>query len=507
MSSYLQENEIRLSDLLNDKWLPAEVGDIAVNGLCLDHRKLESGELFFAVKGTVNDGRRFIAEAIERGAAAVLKEACSEDETIAWKNNTPIIPFDNLPEKISSIAGRYYSEPSTKMAVVGITGTNGKTTCSYLLAQLFSLLGDRSGVVGTLGFGVAKPNDNSISLTDTGMTTSDAISTQKILSSLDVQGCDFVAMEVSSHSLDQHRVASVNFTTAVFTNLTRDHLDYHGDMHAYGSAKRQLFVSPLLKNAIINIDDDFGRRLVKAVSSKTQLITYSLQNDKADVYLSDVVIHQDGMTALLSSPWGGEELKTQLIGEFNLLNILAVISAACIHGYELSAVLDQLPFLRPVDGRMERVCAESDVQVIVDYAHTPDSLEKALETIKRQATGKLWCVFGCGGDRDKGKRPLMAQIAEKFADSIVVTSDNPRTESMSDIENDIKSGFKTLNAVSFVSDRAQAIGFAIKSAVAGDSILIAGKGHENYQLIGADRLSFSDVNQARLSLRERNKSV
>ncbi len=505
MSSHLQENEIRLSDLLNDKWLPAEVSDIAVNGLCLDHRKLNPGELFFAVKGIVNDGRRFIADAIDSGAAAIIKEACSEEETIAWKNNTPIIPFNNLSEKISLIAGRYYSQPSTKMAVIGVTGTNGKTTCSYLLAQLFSRLGDRSGVIGTLGFGVAKPNENTITLTETGMTTADAVSTQKILSDLNAKDCDLVAMEVSSHSLDQYRVSDVHFTTAVFTNLTRDHLDYHGDMHAYGAAKRQLFVSPFLKNAIINIDDDFGRRLTKAVASKTQLTTYSLCNEKADVFLSGISVSQDGMTALLSSPWGAGELKTQLVGEFNLLNILSVVAAACIHGHELSAVLEQLPLLRPVDGRMERVCVGSDVQVIVDYAHTPDSLEKALQTLRKQSPGKLWCVFGCGGDRDKGKRPLMAEIAEKYSDAVVVTSDNPRTESMNDIENDIKSGFKKIKAVSFVSDRAAAIDYAIANASAGDSILVAGKGHEDYQLIGADRLSFSDVNHARLALRERNK--
>ena len=504
MSSHLQENKIRLSDLLNDKWLPAEVSDIAINGLCLDHRNLIKGELFFAVKGATNDGRRFIADAIDHGAAAILKEASTAEETISWKNNTPIIPFNNLSEKISAIAGRYYSEPSTKMAVIGVTGTNGKTTCSHLLAQLFSRLGDRSGVIGTLGFGIAQPGENTISLTDTGMTTADAISTQHILSELDTQDCDLVTMEVSSHSLDQHRVAAVQFATAIFTNLTRDHLDYHGDMHAYGAAKRELFVSSYLKNAIVNIDDDFGRRLTKAVSSKTRLITYSLRNEKADIYMADIAVDQSKMTASLFTPWGEGKINTQLVGEFNLLNLLSVISAACVHGYELAAVLEQVPYLRPVDGRMERIGVDSDVQVIVDYAHTPDSLEKALQTIRAQTEGNVWCVFGCGGDRDKGKRPLMAAVAEKFANSVIVTSDNPRTESMNDIESDIQKGFSDSSKVLFKSDRAEAIAFAIRQAVKGDSVLIAGKGHEDYQLIGSDRLSFSDVKHARLALRERN---
>lgn len=506
MSSHQQENVIRLSDLLNDKWLPAEVADVSVSGLCLDHRVLKSGELFFAVKGFSQDGRRFIADAIENGAAAILKDASSEEETISWQNNTPIIPFANLREKISTIASRFYAEPSTKMAVIGVTGTNGKTTCSYLLAQLFSHLGDRSGVIGTLGFGVAETDnqDVAINLTDTGMTTADAVATQRILSHLNQEECDSVAMEVSSHSLDQSRVEAVNFSTAIFTNLTRDHLDYHGDMHAYGAAKRKLFISPELKNAVINIDDDFGRRLTKAVSSKTNVIRYSLQNETADVYLKNIQIQQTGMSAELVSPWGSGVLQTQLIGEFNLLNILAVIAATCAQGFELTAVLEKIPTLRAIDGRMERVSVNSDVQVIVDYAHTPDSLEKALQTIKQQASGKVWCLFGCGGDRDKGKRPLMARVAEKYSDVVIVTSDNPRTESMTDIETDIKKGFENLESVTCISDRADAIAYAIGKAASGDSILIAGKGHEDYQIIGVDRLPFSDVNHARLSLRNRN---
>jgi UDP-N-acetylmuramoyl-L-alanyl-D-glutamate--2,6-diaminopimelate ligase len=494
-----------LAGLLRNKWLPSDVGDATVTGLCLDHRQLVRGDLFIALAGTRTDGRRFINEAVSAGAAAVVKEAEGEDERIRWLGAVPVIPHMGLAQDVSGIAGEFFGNPSRQLNVVGVTGTNGKSTCTHLLAQISNLLGSQSAVVGTLGYGfVDAKASGGANLSATGLTTADPVANQRILAELKDGGAETVAMEISSHSLDQHRVAAVQVKAALFTNLTRDHLDYHGTMEAYGLAKRRLFVHPGLGHRVFNVDDPFGRQLAgefkKDTSARTW--TYALTDRSADLFLELVEHLPAGTRATLVSPWGRGQFSTVLLGDFNLSNILGVIAVCCAQGKALDDVLSAIAQLKPVAGRMEQV-SKGGIQVIVDYAHTPDSLEQVLKALRPHTQGKLRCVFGCGGDRDKGKRPLMAQVAEQWADVVIVTSDNPRTEDQSQITADIRAGFKAPQAAIFVEDRRAAIEQAILSAAAGDCVLIAGKGHETYQQVGENRLPFSDIKHARLALQAR----
>lgn len=499
-----------LSELLLGKWLPFDVGDATVTGLCLDHRQLVPGNLFIAVPGSTNDGRRFINEAITAGAAAILKEAEVEDEKIRWIGPVPVIPYTGLAEKVSAIADEFFGRPSRDLRVVGVTGTNGKSTCTHLIAQLTTLLGWPSAVVGTLGYGlVDRTNGDVKDLVATGLTTADPVANQRILSELKGAGAETVAMEVSSHSLDQHRAAGITFDAALFTNLTRDHLDYHGDMMQYGLAKKRLFIQPGLRHRVINVDDEFGRAL--AIEFKRQNTvetwTYSLTEKKADLHLTNVQHLPDGTRARLTTPWGEGEISSSLLGDFNLSNLLGVIAVCCAQGGELKEILKAVPQLKPVAGRMEKVSGSGKLNVIVDYAHAPDSLEQALRALRAHVPGRLICVFGCGGDRDRGKRPLMAAVAEKQSDLVIVTSDNPRTETQDRIAEDIRQGFENPEAVLFIGDRNESIEKAILLAGAGDCVLIAGKGHETYQQVGEYRLPFSDVKQARLALQARRRQT
>lgn len=493
-----------LSELLSEKWLPSDVGDATVTGLCLDHRRLVPGDLFIAVPGHSSDGRRFIQEAITAGATAVLKEAESENERIGWVGPVPVIPYSGLVKQVSQIAGEFFKQPSRGLQVVGVTGTNGKSTCTHLIAQLNALLGHPAAVVGTLGYGLVDSGSGTVrDLVATGLTTADPVANQRILAELKASGADVVAMEVSSHSLDQHRVAGVTFEIALFTNLTRDHLDYHGDMEAYGRAKKTLFLQPGLRHRVINIDDAFGRDLAKEFQRRKTPATwtYSLADDQADLCLHDVQHLPTGVEARVITPWGEGELSTSLLGDFNLSNLLGVIAVCCAQGAKLDEVLKAVPALKPVAGRMEKVSGAAQLNVIVDYAHTPDSLEQALKALRAHVRGRLICVFGCGGDRDRGKRPLMGAIAEKLADCVIVTSDNPRTETQKNIAADIRGGLDHPEAALFIDDRGEAINQAVRLAQSGDCVLIAGKGHETYQQVGENRLPFSDVKQARLALR------
>lgn len=492
-----------LAELLQNKWLPSDVGDAAVSGLCLDHRQLAKGDLFIAIAGTRSDGRHYINEAVNAGAAAVVKTADGDEEKIRWIGAVPVIPYVGLAKAVSGIAGEFFGNPSCDLNVLGVTGTNGKSTCTHLFAQLYSWLGKKPAVVGTLGYGLL--DDAGSRLVATGLTTADPIASQRILAELRNGGADTVAMEVSSHSLDQHRVADISFAAAVFTNLTRDHLDYHGDMAHYGLAKKKLFLQPGLQHRVTNLDDAFGRQLAASFESspRSRTWTYSLADNSADLYLENIEHLPGGVQAEIHTPWGKGELSTPLLGDFNLSNLLAVVAVACAQGNKLTAVLNAVPKLRPVAGRMEQVSEADDLNVVVDYAHTPDSLEQALKALRVHTTGKLYCVFGCGGDRDKGKRPLMAEVAEQLADVVVVTSDNPRTETQSDIAQDIRAGFTKPEDVLYIDDRALAIRQSLAQAQAGDCILIAGKGHETYQQVGENRLPFSDVKQARLALQAR----
>jgi UDP-N-acetylmuramoyl-L-alanyl-D-glutamate--2,6-diaminopimelate ligase len=437
----------------------------------------------------------------------------------------PIIGIDNLSEYVSDIAGVFYAEPSAKMCLTAITGTNGKTTCSRLFAELMETLASKragtSAFIGTLGYGMVRnadykaphdsaedtrvhgaprPSKKQGEVTDTGLTTPDAVAMQRILAELASKGAENIALEVSSHSLVQRRVAGLRINTAVFTNLSRDHLDYHGDLNAYAAAKSRLFAMQGLQHAVINFDDSVGRVILANLDNSIQAYSFSLDNSDADIYCSTIGLSPEGLRASVVTPWGQGQISSPLLGKFNLANLLAVIGAAGAQGYALADILREIPALRAVPGRMELVDASAQPAVVVDYAHTPDALEKALQALRVHCQGDLWVVFGCGGDRDTGKRAEMGEIARRCADKLVVTSDNPRTESPQQIIDHILQG--TGRDVIVESDRRAAIRQAIFAADKNDVVLIAGKGHEDYQILGAQRLPFSDQTEARLALRE-----
>ncbi len=503
-------NTITLAQLLPGVALD-RAGVISAGRLCLDSRKVQAGDIFIALLGTQVDGRQFIARALEQGARAVLVEADKDWQGINWIGQVPVIAVENLSQQISQIAGNYFSHPSEQLQLIGITGTNGKTTCSLLLGQLLAQLQGVSAVVGTIGYGLldsralAPLAQQLGNLHATGLTTPDPIVLQRILRELCDAGAKSAAIEVSSHSLQQKRVAGLQFDTAVFTNLTQDHLDYHGDLVSYGTAKAELLFMPGLKHAIFNMDDAWAKSLAQKTPAGVAAIGFSV-NSEADVYLRDLTLHATGASATCVSPWGEAQIQSPLLGEFNLSNLLAVICAACVQGFALADVVTLLPQLVAAPGRMQPVIvdqAAQQLQVIVDYAHTPDALENTLKALRAHQSARIWTIFGCGGDRDKTKRPLMGRIAEKFSDYLIVTNDNPRSEDPGAIAADIVRGLHNPNACLVMADRAQAIDFAIQQAASGDLVLIAGKGHEDYQIFASQTLPFSDSQQARLALQRR----
>ena len=498
---------LSLQQLVPEKMLPDSLIDALVLGLCLDSRMVKPGYVFIAVPGLVQDGRDYIASALETGAVAVLAEA----DGLTEKVDERVVLIRGLNKQLSEIAGHFFAEPSDQLVLVGVTGTNGKTTCSQLLAQLFSLIDGPAGVMGTLGCGVVVGGKSS--LQDTGMTTPDAITTQAVLADYVDSKVGRAVMEVSSHSLDQFRVQALAFHTAVFTNLSRDHLDYHGDLVKYAGAKMQLFTMPGLMNAVINIDDPVGAEIAMRLPPSVNLCSYSLLNLNACIYAEDVVLSASGLRAYIRTPWGSGVLKSHLLGRFNLQNLLAVVGAGCLQGLSLDAVLNVIPQLQAVPGRMELLSPDvssqsadlqcAGPQVVVDFAHTPAALESVLMTLREHCEGQLWCVFGCGGDRDRGKRSQMGSIASRLADRIVVTSDNPRSEDPGAIIADIRGGMEEAGETEVIVGRDEAIRFAIQAAADNDIVLVAGKGHESYQLIGAQKFPFSDQAQVRLALRQR----
>lgn len=505
MAAPRHDGDIRLADLLADPALPGALAGLRVRGLTLDSRNVVPGDIFLALPGTRRDGRDFIAAAAAAGAVAVLAE---EQGLAAYTDlrsaiRIPVIPVSGLAARISAIAGRFYGEPATALTITGVTGTNGKTTCTQLLAQLFALLEAPAGVIGTLGAGVPGGPD---ALADTGVTTPDAILTQRLLAEFRDQGIRRVAMEVSSHSLDQQRVAAVPMHTAVFTNLSRDHLDYHGDMTAYRAAKARLFRQPGLANAVINLDDPVGAELLGALPTGVVGYGYSVQGGGAALRALDARFSAAGVRARVVTPWGEGTLVSALPGGFNLANLLAVIGAACAQGFELAAVLAAVPQLQAAPGRMQSVGGAEGPRVVVDYAHTPDALEQALAALRASvAGGRLWCVFGCGGERDRGKRPAMGAIAVAGADRAVVTSDNPRGEDPDAIIAEILGGVAAdrRDRLWVIPERRAAIERAIAAASPADIVLIAGKGHETWQEIAGVRWPCDDAAAARRALAAR----
>jgi UDP-N-acetylmuramoyl-L-alanyl-D-glutamate--2,6-diaminopimelate ligase len=435
------------------------------------------------------------------GAASVQPGLGNGDSGIGSSNNnntTPVVWVEGLRDQLGAIASHFFGEPSRALTVIGVTGTNGKTSTVQLLAQALACAGHRAATIGTLGAGLYG------AMSEGERTTPDAIAVHGLLADFRSAGASHVAMEVSSHALEQGRVNAVAFDLAVFTNLTRDHLDYHGTMAAYGAAKQRLFAWPGLAAAIVNADDAFGRVLAATIAPGVRVLRFGIERDDVEVSARGIVGGATGQTFRLATPWGDGEIATRLLGRFNVSNLLGV--AACLGqlGFDFETVRTTLEALEPVAGRMSRI-GGTGVQplVVIDYAHTPDALEQALSSLRAHCAGRLVCVFGCGGERDAGKRPEMGAIAEALADRIIVTDDNPRAEDGDAIVEQVLAGLARPERAVVERDRAAAIAQAISAAQPGDVVLVAGKGHEPYQEIAGTRRPFDDLAVARHALEAR----
>ncbi|MEX1196661.1 MAG: UDP-N-acetylmuramoyl-L-alanyl-D-glutamate--2,6-diaminopimelate ligase [Pseudohongiellaceae bacterium] len=476
---------------------------VPVSGMSMDSRQLRQGDLFIACFGRNHDARDYIDMAIANGATAVLAQAGGEWRDSMWRGPVPVLVLDNLTAQISHLAARFYGEPGAQLTVTGVTGTNGKTSCTQFLAQALTKLEEPCGVIGTLGAGVYP------SLDDTGYTTPGPVDVQHHLHEFLSRGAGHAVIEASSQGLHQHRLAAVPFRAAIFTNLTRDHLDYHDSMDAYGDAKKRLFLGEALRTAVVNADDPYGITILDALSPQVRALTYSVSGARADVSVPRLEYLPAGYRAELSTPWGAAQLEGNLLGQFNISNMLAVLCALMTMPArnasepDFSRIIQVLAALKPVSGRMEVVGQAAGVTAVVDYAHTPDALKSALAALRSHADGAVHCVFGCGGNRDQGKRPMMAEVAERGADHLVITDDNPRLEDADHIIRQILLGLDDRDRAVVERDRANAIRTAILAAQPGDIVLVAGKGHENYQDVGGQRMAFSDVAQVRLVLNER----
>lgn len=495
-----------LSKLIN-KNLP-KGQDVEVVDLTLDSRAVKKGYAFIALKGSQDDGQKYINDAIQRGAIVILVEELPEIEISA----VPIIPVKNLRARLGEIAATFFGHPSKELKMYGVTGTSGKTSCTHYIAQILEGLKIRCGIIGTLGHGLYNQ------LSEPTLTTPDAISLQRILRQLVSQGAKAVAMEVSSHSIDQGRINGMEFDVGIFTNLSQDHLDYHGNMENYAEVKKRFITQAATKQVIINSDDSYGRRWINELTLRKTVFGYSINKPQPTfekfglagfshedilsrfIYAEGARLTMQDIQTHVRSPWGLGELTLPLVGLFNLSNALAVLGALCANGLPFKEVMQQISSLKPVVGRMQILGGQGKPWVVVDYAHKPDALEKVLQTLKTLIKGQLICVFGCGGERDQGKRPLMAKVAEHYADQVIVTSDNPRHEDPEKIAKGIMYGFAHPERVKLELDRAQAIQKSIQSALAGDCVLVAGKGAEHYQLIGDKKIHFDDVEQVQKNL-------
>lgn len=480
---------ILLSTLLDPFFPITPSFDCEIFGLAQNSNEVQPGYLFLACRGRTFDGRFYMDEAIAKGAVAVLAETDQSEPSLVLRNHVLVVNFPRLSAHLFELAGLFFNYPAQKLKLLGVTGTNGKTSISHFLAQSLGAQNHLCGLIGTLGCGFPG------ALRDSRMTTPDTVMLQKLFSEFLAQEANYVAMEVSSHSLDQHRIDGLAFEAGIFTNLTQDHLDYHGDMKTYSSAKKRFFTDYPMRHIVINADDAFGQELLKTVSPQ-KVLSYSVKGPVSgwpSVYAENAQFDLTGIRARVSTPWGCGELFAPLVGEFNLSNMLATLAVLGSLGLSLDEALKCLSQLKPVPGRMQILGGGSRPWVVVDYSHTPDSLEKALRALRVHCQGKLYCVMGCGGDRDKGKRPLMGAIAERYADEVMLTSDNPRHEDPDAIIAEIRRGLTNPERVRVQSNRSQAIQDIIQSASPGDYVLVAGKGAETYQQIGDEKHPFSDV--------------
>jgi len=488
-----------LSGLSVSDYLPA----IEVKGLALDSRKIEQGFVFVALEGQFDHGLAYAEAAISRGAVAVLCDAKFDQycQQILSKlmSRAICVPVRDLQKKLGEMASKFYAEPSEKIFISGVTGTDGKTSVSHFIAQAMNQAYGCAAVIGTLGNGLINK------LEESTHTTPDVISLHKMLADFYQQGINYVAMEVSSHGLDQERSSGVDFDVAVLTNLSRDHLDYHGDIESYKQAKKKLFTEYGDKSLVLNIDDDFGAELFLENKKSKNIWLYGLNEEKAKqsnlyAYASNIQNQMTGISFMLNSSQGVSEVSIQLIGEFNIYNVLASFCVLLESGINFNHAIKFIEKLHTVSGRMELIINENKPSVVIDYAHTPEALTQALINVRKHTTGKVICVFGCGGDRDTGKRPLMAQVAEKLSDLVIVTNDNPRTEDPDKIIDDIRQGITNELRLIVEMDRKKAIQHAVEIATADDLVLIAGKGHELYQITGDVKIAFSDKEVALTSL-------
>ncbi|MBT8069189.1 MAG: UDP-N-acetylmuramoyl-L-alanyl-D-glutamate--2,6-diaminopimelate ligase [Gammaproteobacteria bacterium] len=453
-----------------------------VTGIGLDNRTITSGDAFVAVRGQLSHGLDYARSAVAAGAVAVIHDGLQAVPDLG----VPAIEVAGLGDRLGELASRFYAAPSEQMTIAGVTGTNGKTSVAHFLAQSWQRVYGHAGMVGTLGYG-------SVGTLQSGArTTPDSLHLQQILAGCAKSGIERLAMEVSSHALHQQRCQTVQFDAAIFTNLSRDHLDYHLDMEDYAAAKRLLFTDYAPSFAIINHDDSYGRQWFGELNGGMQMLSFGLEKGaelRAEIRFMDI----SGMRLRISGPWGAEEVHTGLLGEFNASNLLAAAGTMALLGMPWHRVLHQVELMQPVPGRMMRLGGdEGQPLVVVDYAHTPDALQSALQAVRAHLDGRLICVFGCGGNRDKGKRPQMGRAAELLADDLVVTSDNPRNEPANRIIEDVVAGLEMPARATIEPDRAVAIQRAIANCRAGDVVLVAGKGHETWQEIGDDKIPFSD---------------
>lgn len=476
-----------LLDMFNLKNLPNK----KISNIVLDSRLVKNNSLFIALQGYKVNGNRYISEAISRGASAVITENNEHQklESINYINNIPIIYINNLKKKISFLASKFYHFPSNKLKLIGVTGTNGKTTITHLIVQLINKIGETGAVIGTIGNGILSE------LIDTNNTTDSAIDIQFYLKSFLNKNVDLVAIEISSHALVQNRVFSLSFDVCVFSNLTNDHLDYHGSMRHYEQAKWLLFSDHKSKNQVINIDDETGLKWIKKLPESCIVCMKNkvplnfngrwMKIKKVNYFFNKTIIYFDSI-------WGNGKINTNLIGFFNVINLMLSITSLLTINYPLELLIEFSRDLKPIPGRMESFVFSGLPMIFVDYAHNPDALKKSLVVSRSYSLNKVWCIFGCGGDKYRNRRFLMGDIAKRYADFVIITNDNPRSESPKKIIDDILSGISDTCSVYVIQNRFEAIKYAIKKADKKDVILISGKGHEKYQLFNNFKIPFSD---------------
>ena len=482
-----------LNELLHG-WAMVEMPELKVQGVCLDSRLVEQGDLYLALDGADTHGMRFAESAVASGAVAIATTPESIDafaETIQTleARKIPVIAIENLGQCCAGIASRFYREPDQSMTLIAVTGTDGKTSVCRFISQAFSSVGLHCGYIGTLGWGMGDK------LNSTELTTPDVATLRRILARLRDQGASIVALEASSHGLAEGRLNGLSLDVAVLTNLGRDHLDYHKTMDAYRDAKAALFKWPGLSSIVANAGDAFGQQLLQQ-SAPTQRFAYQVttnpvQDNVVDIRAENIVAHDAGLRFNLIDDARSEVIDASLLGRFNVENLLACYASLRACSIAANEARHGLMSVTPVDGRMERFGGENLPTVVVDFSHTPQALSTAIESVRIHCKAQLWVVFGCGGDRDPGKRAPMATAAES-ADHVVLTDDNPRTESSLDIITATMQGFANPDAVVVIADRAKAIRHAVQNAQADDLVLIAGKGHEDYQIIGKTKHPFSD---------------